>query len=194
MQNNRSTYSDEQLIELLREGEQRAFDVIYNQHWEHLYNHAYKRIHVQHIVEDALQNVFSRIWSKRKDLRIQNIRAYLTTSIMHECIHLLAENKQIDSFYRKFEDLDLVCGEPGDGVLIQKEILEVAYQYAKTLSEKKRRLFLMHLKGYNTKEISEHLRLSRKTVQNQLGMILKTLKNSGAIQLILLYQVLRDFF
>ena len=194
MERNRSTYSDTELMQLLRENQQWAFEWIYNEHWEHLYNHAYKRIGIQYIVEDALQNVFGRIWLKRTTLDIANFRAYLTTAMMHECIHILAENKQVDAFYEKFEQLEEVLDDEGYGRMLQKELLEVAHQYAQTLSEKKKQLFLLHLKGYDTKEISMHLKLSRKTVQNQLGIILKNLKNSGVIHLVLLFEVLKDIF
>jgi len=194
MESSRSTYSDAELMELLRQDQQSAFEWIYNEHWEHLYNHAYKRIGIQYIVEDALQNVFGRIWMKRHSLDIANFRAYLTTAMMHECIHILAENKQVDAFYEKFEQLEEVLGDQGDGRMIQKELLEVAYHYADMLPEKKKQLFLLHLNGYDTKEISIHLKLSRKTVQNQLGIILKNLKNSGVIHLVLLFELLKDIF
>lgn len=194
MERNRSTYSDDELINLLQKDEQWAFDIIYNEHWEYLYNHAYKRIGVQEIVEDALQNVFSRIWIKRKSLQILNIRAYLTTSIMHECIHILAKSRQFDRFYQNFEQVGSLLSTQMDSIIIQKEILEVAYKYAETLPAKKQKLFILHLKGYDTKEISVHLKLSRKTVQNQLGMILKTLKNSSIIHHLLLFEILRDIF
>lgn len=194
MERNRSTYSDDELINLLQKDEQWAFDIIYNEHWEYLYNHAYKRIGVQEIVEDALQNVFSRIWIKRKSLQIFNIRAYLTTSIMHECIHILAKSRQFDRFYQNFEQVGSLLSTQMDSIIIQKEILEVAYKYAETLPAKKQKLFILHLKGYDTKEISVHLKLSRKTVQNQLGMILKTLKNSSIIHHLLLFEILRDIF
>ena len=194
MEKNRSTYSDGQLIDLLQKDQQWAFDFIYNQYWEYLFNHAYKRIGVQEIVEDALQNVFSRIWTKRQTLQIVHLRAYLTTSIMHECMHILARSRQIDCFYEKFEQIESILSEQADNALLKKEILEVAYKYAETLPEKKQKLFILHLKGYDTREISIHLKLSRKTVQNQLGMILKALKSSSVIHHILLYQILKDIF
>ena len=55
-------------------------------------------------------------------------------------------------------------------MLLEKELLDLVQSYINSLPEKRKQIFLLHIKdNLSTKEIAERLNISQKTVQNQLG-------------------------
>lgn len=170
------TYSDGELVSLLRQGDREAFENIYGIYWPLLYDIAYKRLASREQTEDVLQDVFARLWTRREVSEINNLGAYLASSVRYEVIHYINKSKNATRFYEPFEAILREMDSPEDQ-LLAKEMLELVYQYAETLPEKRKRIFLMHIKSkLTTKEIADELGVTQKTVQNQLGTALQGLK------------------
>ncbi|MEP6628752.1 MAG: sigma-70 family RNA polymerase sigma factor, partial [Ginsengibacter sp.] len=56
-------YSEEELIELLRNGDQSAFSYLYDNYSGALYNIIYKMLEQTELAEDVLQEAFVKIWN-----------------------------------------------------------------------------------------------------------------------------------
>jgi RNA polymerase sigma-70 factor (family 1) len=170
------SHSDEQLLSLLKTGEREAFVAIYSRYWKLLYDRAYKRLADIGQVEDVLQDVFARLWTRREVAVIDHLAAYLASAVRYEVVRYLNSHKNSLHYYQPFEEM-LTEMESPDARLISKEILNLVYQYADTLPEKRRRIFLLHVRDkLSTREIAETLGITQKTVQNQLGTALQGLK------------------
>jgi len=169
-------YDDKALISLLREGNLSAFEIIYHRYLPALYSITYKRLQHREQTEDVLQEVFARIWTGRERLHIEDLTAYLHAAVRNETINYITRNKKVLTFYEPFEAIFLENDTP-EGRLIARELLDLVYAYAATLPEKKRAVFLLHVRHkLSTREIADELGISVKTAQNQLRNALQGLK------------------
>ena len=169
-------HNDKILIDLLREGDLQAFTTIYRRYLPALYSITYKRLQHREQTEDVLQEVFARIWTGRARLHIEDLAAYLHAAVRNETINYITRNKKVLAFYEPFEAIFLENDTP-EGQLIARDLLDLVYAYAATLPEKKKQVFLLHVRNkLSTQEIADELGISVKTAQNQLRSTLQGLK------------------
>jgi RNA polymerase sigma-70 factor (family 1) len=179
-------YTEQALLILLSKGDRQAFEVIYRRYVRELYQAAYKRLENRELVEDLVQDVFFRLWNRREQLRVENLGAYLHTAVRYEILNYVTRNKAPLSFYAPFESL-LMDSDTPENRLIAKELLELIYKYAETLPEKRKQVFLLHIKDkLSISEIAEELNISSKTVHNHLGTAMNGLRNHIAPAILLL--------
>lgn len=185
------TYTDGELVHLLRSGDRAAFEEIYRRWLPSLYDVTYKRLKQKEQTEDVLQEVFARVWVKREIVQIPDLPAYLHVAVRNETINYITRHKQVFEFYEPFETI-LLESDSADGQLIAKELLALVYSYAETLPDKRKEIFLLHVREkLTTREIADHLLISQKTVQNQLGTALQGLKTNLAPAILAL---ITDYF
>jgi RNA polymerase sigma-70 factor (ECF subfamily) len=96
------TYSDEQLIQLLKGGDREAFECIYRKYWPRLFDAAYKRVKSKEGAEEVIQELFTYIWCKREELQLTHafstyIHAALKYRIFNYIRNEVTKNKHIDS-------------------------------------------------------------------------------------------------
>ncbi len=83
---------DIELIHLLRKGDEGAFTALYNKYAYELSVVLHKYIKSEELVENALQNVFMKLWEERTTLSaMTNVKGYLYTSM---CIRKPASQKK----------------------------------------------------------------------------------------------------
>jgi RNA polymerase sigma-70 factor (ECF subfamily) len=165
------------LLSLLKQGDQRAFQVIYEQYWRDLYKLAYRRLADAQLAEDVVQEVFYRLWDKRRQLEINNAGAYLHRAVRNEVFDRLTRSAAPSRFFELFETMLLETETPED-ILRSKDLLALVAAYADTLPDKRKVIFLLHIESkLNTQEIADKLQVSRKTVQNQLNTALTGLRS-----------------
>lgn len=159
--------SDEQLFLLIKQHNRAAFDELYNRYWLTLFNKAYKRLRDKEACSDILQDIFADLWNKREVREVENIAAYLNAAVKNKIYTLLAQGRTGNYFVQPFENM--VTTVAADSNFNQKEINHLLQLWMQTLPEKRREIFrLKYYEGASTRQISEHLNISQKTVQNQL--------------------------
>ena len=165
-------YNDSELLALISQDNCEAFQLLYHRYWLQLYDSAYQRLKDCQQAEDIVQDIFVSIWTRRETLKIENLPAYLHAAVRFRVFNYVTRDIAASSFYEPFEAMTSQS-QGADGHLLEKELISLLNAYIKTLPEKRRRIFLMHIKeNFSTKEIAVQLRLSQKTVQNQLGTAL----------------------
>jgi RNA polymerase sigma factor (sigma-70 family) len=181
------SYTDEHLVTLLKNSDDDAFTEIYSRYWLVLLDAAYKRLKNREQSEDILQEVFVRLWVRRQDQEIEKLAAYLHTAVRYNVLSYVARHRMVLGFFEPFEAILLETDTP-DSQLLAKELLELVYAYAETLSERKKQIFLLRVKDkLSTKEIAAELGISQKSVQNQLGTALQGLQTKlSSIMLIVI--------
>jgi RNA polymerase sigma-70 factor (ECF subfamily) len=179
-------YTEQALLLRLSEGDRQAFEVIYRRYVRELYQAAYKRLENRELVEDLVQDVFFRLWNRRSSLQVDNLGAYLHTAVRYEVLNYITRHKAPSSFYEPFETILLDPATPEDR-LIEKELLALVYKYADTLPEKRKQVFLLHIKDkLSVAEIADELNISSKTVYNHLGTAMNGLRTHIAPAVLLL--------
>ena len=160
--------NDRVLFDLLKQGDQAAFEQIYRRYWAELYNAAYKRLPEKEKCQDIVQNVFMSLWTRRAEVVLDNPTAYLHTAVRFQVLKHISRQPQ-GSFLTEIFQNELISPLETDAELLEKEAKSVITYFIAALPRKRREIFVMHyFEGLSTAKIAVNLEISQKTVQNQL--------------------------
>ncbi|WP_421869934.1 RNA polymerase sigma-70 factor [Marinoscillum sp.] len=170
---------DSELFERVKQGNLAAYEQIFKQHYGPLARYATSIIRDITMGEEIAQEVLMYIWEKRSQINLSSsLKAYLFSSVKNKCINYIKhELPRLQST----TDLSQVRGienspmTTDDAELMKKKIQHAIDQ----LPEKCKNIFVLSRYGGLTyAEIAEELEISVKTVENQMSIALKKLKES----------------
>jgi RNA polymerase sigma-70 factor (ECF subfamily) len=88
------TKNEQQLFDQLRNDDETAFRVIYNNYSSRLYYFVLEFIPQKDIVENIVQDTFVTLWNRRKELKDNtNLAAYLYTGAKNNALYRLRDKK-----------------------------------------------------------------------------------------------------
>lgn len=167
---------DFKLFDLLKQGDEIAFEKIYKLYWLQLYNSAYKRLPEKEICKDLIQNVFTDLWNRRLSIDFRNPTGYLHTAVRFQVLKHLSKNAKQEPFLQHFEN-SLISPLQADGGILDEEAKNILEHFILALPKKRREIFLLHyFEGLKTASIAIQLKVSQKTVQNQLTTVSQALR------------------
>jgi len=170
--------TDSDLKAMLMHGSEAAFDKIYDRYWKKMFNEAYKRLDNLELSEEVVQDVFIDLWIKRETREIDNLYAYLTMAVRYQVYAVYNKRKNLPFFEEPLDHMAFSADE-ADSECFQKELIAGINLWLFTQPEKRREIFrLRYLEDMSTKEISDTLSISQKTVQNQLNLAQDSLRAS----------------
>ncbi|SMC58195.1 RNA polymerase sigma-70 factor [Pedobacter africanus] len=188
-----SKLTDLELAALLNESDELAYTEIYNRYKGVLYLHAYSRLKNVEEVNDMIQELFAKLWDKRKTLVLKtNLSNYLYTAVRNRVIDFIT-HKKIESDYISGFQQFINQGEAAtDHLLREKELSRIIEDEIQSLPSKMRQVFeLSRKKNHSHREIAYELTLSEKTVKKHVNNALKILRvklgSLIALMLILLH-------
>lgn len=163
------------LAQRLISGDSKAYDFLMEFYYQSLCAYAQSLCYDHALAEDIVQNVFVKMWDKRKKINPDlSIKSYLYKSVYNEFIDQYRKNKPVIYLEKKyFEAIDLVVDiEPEElEGLIKLMNIEI-----ENLPSKCKEIFLMNKKeGLTHTEISEYLNISIKTVEGHITRAFKIL-------------------
>jgi RNA polymerase sigma-70 factor (ECF subfamily) len=136
--------------------------------------------------ENIAQDVFLALWEKRDDLQVHvSLTSYLFTLLKNRCIdhlrrktHAENANKQMQENFTSELKMKLYSLEAFNQSLISDEQIETLIKEAiDSLPQKCREIFILNkIEGKKYKEIANELNLSVSTVENQMGIALRKLR------------------
>jgi RNA polymerase sigma-70 factor (ECF subfamily) len=163
------------LAQRLISGDSKAYDFLMDSYYQNLCAYAQSLCHDHAMAEDIVQNVFVKIWVKRKKINPDlSIKSYLYKSVYNEFINQYRKNKPVIFLEKKyFEAIDLVSDiEPKE----LESLIKLMNAEIDNLPSKCREIFLMNKKeGLTHTEISEYLNISIKTVEGHITRAFKIL-------------------
>jgi RNA polymerase sigma-70 factor (ECF subfamily) len=162
-----SSYTDQELTALLKEGDSKAFDALYWKYHQAIYKNILKLTKEPEAAQDILQDTFGTLWNKRESLNVmQEVSGWLFTVSFNNSINytkkrlkeaLYAEANKTD----EIEDFGLENNE------YQYELLKLALQ---KLSPQKRKVFeLCKLEGKTYEQTAIEMNISKHTVKEYLS-------------------------
>lgn len=171
-------YNDQVLLKQFREGNSGAFEFLFDKYWESAYLAAFRRLKNSDDAKDIVQEIFTHIWQNRNSVNIENLPAYLHIAVRNRVFKLVARQKTTHSFFHIIDDL--VLESAGADAKLLWEEFEISYEaLVKSLPPKRQEIFRLRFHDdLSTKDIAKTLFITRKTVQNQIGKALETLKIS----------------
>lgn len=158
------------------------FESLYRQYRPVLVNFAKNIVNNFSDADEIVNDVFLAIWEKRDQLELTpGLKNYLFTSVKNRCLNHIKKARL--AFAEMPDELPVATLDPG--ILERMQAAETNKKVQiliDALPAKCRQVFLlsrMHELSY--KEISELLDISPKTVENQIGIALKFLKENMGI-------------
>ncbi|WP_202552307.1 RNA polymerase sigma factor [Ginsengibacter hankyongi] len=172
------TIDDSLLLEKVKDGSTHAFNLLFEKYWEKAYSAAYKRLKNGEDAKDIVQEIFTKIWLNRQTHMIENFPAYLHVAIRNNVIKSLSKQKHFHPFFDILENIPEKNSQ-ADANLLWKEFFKSYEELMESLPPKRQIIFrLRYQEDLSTKVISMKLGITRKTVQNQLGKAIETLRVS----------------
>ncbi len=173
---------DRHLWKKLGKSDERAFEVLFRTHYPFLYDYGMRLVSEQEMVEDGIQEVFSYLWDKRRQLsEVQSVRAYLLVSLRRKLSQMIRrqENRELthENFIYFFEqettslEEDLIRNEQQE--LRKRKIEEVFQQIPGRMRET---LYHKKINGLSYKEISKIMDISPQVARNYVTEAFRRVK------------------
>lgn len=173
-----STYSDKELTDLLKSGDQSAFTEIYNRYWSIMYAHVYKMLRDREEAKDVLQEIFSKLWLKATEIRSnQNLAGLLYIAARNRVLNLIEQNRVRNDYVKSIASFISEIDPGAIDRVDEKKIAQIIEQEILNLPPKMREIFEMSRKeNLSHKEIAEKLNISDQTVKKQVQNALKIIR------------------
>jgi len=158
-----------------------VFERVFKSEFKNLYSYACSILKDEAAAEEMVQQVFYKLWEKRGTIQeLQSVTAYLYRSVHNECLNYLkhAKVKSAHQAYAAYtsKEADL----PPDQVTL-KELQNQIDSAIQELPEQCRAVFQMsRYEDLKYKDIADRMGISVKTVENQMGKALRTLRTKLA--------------
>jgi RNA polymerase sigma-70 factor (family 1) len=183
---NSNSPEDKLLLLNLKEDSIEAFNALYEKYWENVYSDALKRSHDEDYAKDITQDVFLQLWTRRNELNISNLPAYLFVAVRNNVFKWMEKEDRYIPIPELLIQIE-TAKDQADSKILLKEFLKAYESLIETLTPSQQEIFRMRYhQDLSTKEISSRLNISRKTVQNQLAKSLALLRHSLMLSCILL--------
>jgi len=167
------------LVGLLSKDDEGAFTELYNRYWQKLFAIAYNRLAEAETAEDVVHDVFTGLWSNRHKIEIESLENYLATATKYLVLAKIKRKIKDRSFEASIERAPVI-EMTTESSAHYKQILALVHEQVEALPEKCRLIFkYSRQEGLSAKQIASRLRLSPKTVENQLNKALNRLKPLG---------------
>lgn len=179
----RPSRADAALVRRIREGDERALETVFRQHYAGMCLFVRRFVHAPDVAEEIVQDVFFKLWAKRQSLNeIDALKTYLYRAARNTALNWLRRRK----LEQNWEEREAARGEPvstggSDDDAQSDEVHRAVAGAIARLPERCRQIFLLSRDGGLTyAEIAVTLGISIKTVETQMGRALKSLRVSLA--------------
>lgn len=169
---------DKELFLKLKDGDEQAFKVLFTKYYSSMCHFANQFLNDSVQAEETVQELFVRIWEKRAGLNIEtSVKHYFFRSVRNQCLNQLQHLKIRQQYAGKMKEMSQQDIDP-DQSYIEIDLLQRIEKSIGALPEKRQEIFrLSREQGLKYKEIAEELHISIKTVEAQMGLALKHLRD-----------------
>ena len=167
---------DRLLLIQLSEGNNHAFDTLYEKYWSNVVDEAYKRIGHRDQAKDIAQEVFTSMWIRATETPIENLPAWLYTVTKNHVYKLIQKQERFVPMSDLLSELESY-NDRADAAIVEKELLRTYEALIASLPDQQRIIFKMRYQDeFTPDEIASKLNLSPKTIRNHLGRALLKLR------------------
>jgi len=183
--NGKSQMEEIKTIELLRKGDEEAFEALFNKHFKCLCLYAENILKNSSAAEEIVEEFFCYLWDHCESVMINtSINGYLYTSIHNRCLKYLRHQKvkqdYIDDAQYHLTDKELlstVSADYPEANLISKELEETISFAIGSLPEQCKKVFCLNrFENLTYQEIADQVGVSVNTVKTQMTTAIKRLR------------------
>ncbi|GAB3986208.1 RNA polymerase sigma-70 factor [Spirosoma daeguense] len=167
---------DSALLIYLKKSDEAAFQEIYSRHWKKLYTIARNKLPLTDSPEDMVQDLFVKLWEQRETLLVENLGAYLQTSIKYAVINLFKARLTRERYVEHAQSFASAEHYTEEQIALN-DLMASVEQQLNDLPEKTRQIFRLNRLEYKTaKEISAQLNIPERTVEYHISLAIKMLR------------------
>lgn len=170
--------NDQALYIRLKEGDEHAFKALFQKYYSAMCQFAYQFLKDSDMAEETVQELFVRLWEKRATLNIElSVNHYLFRSVRNQCLNQLQHQKIKQQYAsRMLENAEQETDwQP---FYLEMDLMERIEKSIDSMPPKRQEIFrLSREQGLKYKEIADKLNISIKTVEAQMGLALKYLRD-----------------
>lgn len=176
----KNKHDDKLLVQQIKNNEVKAFDALFHKYSEKLFRFSFSLLKNEEDSKGIVQETFLRIWRKRKEIdSTKSFKSFLF-SISYNLVVDQLRLRLKDQEYRKFlvtyfesEKFEL------SNNLDYNKIVEQIRHAVEELPAKRQQIYTLSREvGLSNKEIAQRMGITVKTVENQITLALKHLKQS----------------
>jgi RNA polymerase sigma-70 factor (family 1) len=172
------SYTEQELLKLVAEGDRNAFTQIYNNYHNKIYSIAFELTESTTVSEEIVQDVFLKIWVKRDSLHeVEHFRAYLftiTRNYVFTALKRIARKESIE--VSAIQDAPLYDHDTEDRVL-NNEYTRILQAAIDRLPEQQKQVYnLIKKEGLKREEAAAALHLSPETVKTHLAQAMRSIR------------------
>ena len=161
----------------IQKGDKGAFKILFETYYAILCAYAFQFVKNNETAEEMVQSVFVKLWEKHHSLEIEtSLKHYLYRSVRNQSLNYIQHKKIQDHFVKKSYEEQTRNYVPREN-FPDPGLMKKIEASINSLPEKRRNIFRLNREeGLKYKEIAQKLNISIKTVENQMGAALRTLR------------------
>ncbi|WP_121808580.1 RNA polymerase sigma factor [Mucilaginibacter kameinonensis] len=175
--------ADHELLEMLRDDNITAFDVLFNRYWKSLFIAAQTRLGDDEAAKDIVQNLLIDVWQKRGELQVNtSLEQFLFGAVKRKVLnHFRSEAIRQNAMENALSRInDIIYKE--ENLVSYFNLEKIVSEEVEDMPVNMKRAFLLRSDSYSVKEIAENLNLAEQTVSNNITEALKRLKRRLKIE------------
>ncbi|MFC0189756.1 RNA polymerase sigma factor [Fictibacillus aquaticus] len=172
------TISDFELYERIQKDDREALELLYERYEKLLYSFAFKILQQKELSEDAVQEVFIKIWRNKRTYSKEKgkFSSWMLTVTRNACIDLLRKRSKTETELSD-ENLQIPASENVEKTVEWREEREQLQSAISTLSEEQKKMVeLFYFKGESQQKISESCGVPLGTVKGRIRLALQHLR------------------
>ncbi|SHG26241.1 RNA polymerase sigma-70 factor [Flagellimonas flava] len=167
------------LLGEFKKGNKKAFRKLFELYWESMFIRAKSILLDEDVAKDVVQEIWLNLWQKREHGNFENFEAYIFKSVSNGCFKYLRDHKLKTVHVRAIAALEL----PQASDITNKHNLDqTRYIIEKSLTElppRCQQIFrLSRIEAASNEEIAERLGISKRSVENQMSIALKSIRQN----------------
>ena len=170
---------DRQIFEAIKMDDSEAYEKVFRAYYRPMTSYAFRFLGNLSESESVVQDVFLRLWQKRAEIMItSSLMHYLFRSVKNHCINFL-EHERIKTKYQAVVIQNEADRNDYPEFFPELDLMKRIETAIAALPPKRQEIFrLAREEGLKYREIADRLELSVKTVETQMSMALKQLRES----------------
>lgn len=161
--------TDKDLVSLLKQNDEMAFETLFRRYYRYLYTVAIQYVKDPVLAEDALQEIYLKLWVNRHQLdELQSVRSYLATAMRHQVLNSIRDNKRAILRHIIHQTQQSDTDTTTEETLLFNEYSSVFREGLRKLSAQRRLVFTLRSEqGLSNEEVASKLQISINTVKVQ---------------------------
>lgn len=173
-----STHSDNQLLQLVSQSDQQAFDELYERYFTRLFNYAYEKTGDRFLAQEVVQELFITIWQQRTRLAITGLaKSYIFTTAKHLIIDQYRREASRAHYTNTFVSRQSLSTNQTEEQVWANELERSYQEFLAQLPPKCQQAFILSRQGYSNREIAQQMDITEKTVEQHISKALRLVRD-----------------